>query len=171
MPDVSPYFNGPQDNTPDVLSYVMYGFVGYKGSVRKRIRISGVNYGAQDHVKVVLSTMSSTPSTSALAAGSGQPASDMTGTVTFVPFTNGGVAVEMPFYTNNLYNPAGKPTMALQSGLADTNFDPLEMWVYTVYGQFIPVSATITFSEETAYGDDFTLLHFLAAPPVLSVSY
>jgi hypothetical protein len=171
FPDISPYFNGPQDNTPDVVSYVRYGFVGYKGSVRKRLRFSGARFDAQEHVKVTLLTMTTSPSVGVFATGSTQPVSDMTGTVTFVPFTNGGVEVEIPFYSNNLYNPSGKATMASQVGLADTNFDNLEMWVYYISGQTTSQSTILNFSEETAYGDDFTLLHFLAAPPIISVSY
>lgn len=163
-PPIRPALDGGAVTSSDIMSYLRYAFVGFRGEVRKRVRFRGPTYGALDHVKVQLHTLNST--TVALSLGVGIPFVTQRGVLTFVPMTNGGVEVALPYYSVNLFMPSGLSETSNLANPGDSNYSNIGYWCYSAWAECGPTaSCTLTFAEETAYGDDFVLLHFIAAVP------
>lgn len=145
-----------------LLTYLLYGYVGYRGGVRKRIRVYS-DYTSQplDQFRVSLVDADNLVNTYTSAADGNYQVSLEIGTVTMTPDSNAGVEVELPYYSINLFNLA-------------FNDDPVGGGNYLFYQGWM---SAYTFSldthgnvaaggviEDTAVSDDFSLMRFQGAP-------
>lgn len=167
-PDVSPPWGvNAAVSYVSLISYLRYAYVGMRGSVRKRIRWIGNSSNMPgNHVKVIYGFNDG--AVPALGGTTSSQFADCTerGVASFVPTTNGGIEVELPCYTSNLYLPSGVANSVSWVALADPNFDPTFPKTYYT-GVDVPIAVTGSYYmvEETAFGDDFTLGGYLAPPP------
>nr|AWK77868.1 polyprotein [Renmark bee virus 4] len=172
LPDNANPWGTAGGNVMDLMSYLRPAYIGYRGSVRKRLRAWGLHYAAGDHVKVYQNM----PSTTVTATGftdSATSGCDHNGTATFVPFTNAGVEVELPFYSISLFWPAGVDTSSTMSGLSDSQWESIQTYNYLSTFEISGnnTAQTLRVVEETAYGDDSSLIYFIAAAPYVTASY
>jgi hypothetical protein len=147
-----------------MLGTIRSAFLGYRGGMRKKIRIMGwtnTNTGPSA-VMVNLSTPSTSHgSVSATFTGPSKMVSE--GTVTFVPTTNGGMEVRLPFYTNNLFGWAGRTGYEFaQAGTAV--MEPTAFTDYTVSIDYFGIAAQVAIYEDSAPADDFSLLFYMGPP-------
>jgi hypothetical protein len=143
----------------DFFSYLRFAYLGCRGSIRKRVRLSNNQIQRSgDHVKVNLDDPNSTSATFSFNA-TVTPAAfpDMVGGVSFVPATNGGIEFELPLYTNNLHLLSSN-TSLIPTG--DFQYDPLFYRNYTVVIDTNSAYQTGQFFEESAAGEDFSFLRF-----------
>jgi len=148
----------------DLFSYLRYAFLGIRGGVRMRFRanttntLSNLNWlkaGLVGHESAFANT----------AAGSDTPnLAKMQGTVTYVPSTNGGVEVEFPFYSINLFqicfSDVYDDAQAYADNMEQRWFRNAEI-VVDVPNKTLAASQ---FSIERAAAEDFSLLRFQGAP-------
>nr|ULF99939.1 MAG: polyprotein [Marnaviridae sp.] len=159
-------------NPMDLMSWLRPSYIGYRGSVRKRLRVQGLLYSAGDHVKVYQNVPSNTP----VATGfldTGAATISHTGAATFVPFTNAGVEVEFPFYSNVLFWPSGTDTADDMAAIASQVWDPYQTYNYNAIFEITGnnFEHQVRLYEETAYGDDSSLIHYIAATPFVTTTY
>nr|ULG00030.1 MAG: polyprotein [Marnaviridae sp.] len=158
--------------TMDLMSWLRPAFIGYRGSVRKRLRLQGSHFAAGDHVKVYQPLPSQTVVTPAITT-IGVPSVFHSGVATFVPFTNAGVEVELPFYSPSLFWPAGVDTAAGMLALTSQTWDRSQTYNYSAIFEMTGdnVPRTLNLFEETSYGDDSSLVHFIAAAPFVATDF
>lgn len=162
IPDITPSWTAPVAPSTNLLSYLRYAYLGMKGSLRKRMRVLGApSTGAEERTHVTLQPIQSTITVPALTFGAGMSTPTLNGTAEFITTTNGGVEVEFPFYTNNLFLISGNSTDWVGFPMTDT----VGVRDYYYEHEHMHTANQLTFVEETATGEDFTLMHFLAAPP------
>jgi len=147
--------------------YLPYAFLGIRGSVRKRLHVvvngSGNTMGPQQRSTVSLAPVGSslTP-----AAAWVVDYSDLNqiGSVPFVPTTNGGIEVEIPFYSPNLF--AFSFTGDL--GISEVQTDEMIInWsMQSIFSSEFQASLghSANVNIDSAVGDDFTYLRFTGAP-------
>ncbi|APG76685.1 hypothetical protein [Beihai picorna-like virus 60] len=151
----------------NLFGYLRYAFLCLKGGVRKRLRLNTLahssSYMNRSVVTLqppsnVLSLPSNTESWVALA-----PLATLTGSVHYIPHTNGGIEVELPFYTPNLFIFAcnDKGFNSFNAGEFYSNMSC--QYKFEVETNSAG-SATNYFVEETAGAEDLTLYRFLGAP-------
>jgi hypothetical protein len=149
--------------TFDLFSYLRMAFLGFRGSIRKRVHISG-NEDAQigDQVKVTRGGVAggATPGISFIAAVAD---SALQGTVTFAQHSNAGVEYEAPFYSRNLY------ALAFADDMQGTiNTDEMETaWSKTCVidiDTHKPGAFYMYAQIETAAGEDFGFFRYQGAP-------
>jgi hypothetical protein len=161
-------FGGLQaDADIDMLSYLRYSFVGMKGSMRKRLRVDW-NLATMQRMNVSLNGPSDSDfvATSAVA----NPLRfTQNGTAMFVPFTQAGVEVELPFYNPNLFVPSGTNVNTFSTA-NDQSLMLRAYWTYKV-GVETPGATAGWISEETCMGEDFQLLRYLAATPYTTSAF
>jgi hypothetical protein len=172
VPNNANPWNTAGGNLMDLYSYLSYAYLGRRGGVNKRLWAQGLQQNPGDHCKVyqqVLTLSAPTPTW----VNSGTGIVSHTGTATFVPFTNAGVEVNIPFYSSQLWFPAGIGTNAQLAALTQSTWDPLQAYNYsaTFYVSDPPAARTERIFEETSFADDFVLLHFLAAVPYATANY
>lgn len=99
-----PYNASAGTGRANLYSYLKYAYLGLRGGVRKRYHLTPtVGTTGTMQVRVSRYTYSSGSSATATTSDAGIAASTLDGSVMFVPDTVGGVEVEFPFYTNNLF--------------------------------------------------------------------
>lgn len=161
MPLIEPSYGNSATRT-SLMSYLRYAYVGLKGGVRKRVHhyvnAKGTN-SAQ--VKVTLGAVATAAVTGSSYVTT-PPVASVRGTVTFVPQSNGGIEVELPFYSNNLF------VKSFSEDLIGDNYneDMVTKWsktYITSYDMFDANDAGYVI-EETGTGEDFTFLRFQGAP-------
>jgi len=140
-------------------------FIGLRGSLRKRVRIVPRSFEHQALAQFKVSLLAD-GAANIFVINTGTPStagrSSVEGTTTFAPHTNAGVEVEIPMYTNNLF-----------IFCDDTYFDNKQeieyLRNYKIEMDFNTTSVSDVdchYWEETATGEDFTFLGYLAPPPV-----
>jgi hypothetical protein len=168
FPGVSPTY----ETVPSTVSFptffqsLLYAYLGIKGGMRRRLRAgfsSGVDEG-QHAIHVKLLTKEATAAAEAFTGNFsvGPAIINELGAATFIPHTNQGVEVELPYYSPNLFHFAFNAALI---GTTDVN----EMFVYwmknyTVEFEHAAVSGNYTFIEEIATAEDFSLMRFNGAP-------
>jgi len=154
---------------PSLLSYLRYAFLGFRGGLRKRFRFTNINPNMEaSQVKVQFNPPSYTsyiPYTNVYTTP-GVGTSNLIGTLTFVPQTNGGIEFEIPYYSNNYFQWS---CSADPFNNANSNLESYGIRNYTIT---YDTGSTNAFSavEETAAGEDFTFLRFIACPPYAQVT-
>jgi hypothetical protein len=164
--DASFAYKTPDGPVLSVFDYIRRAYMCCSGSVRKRFYLTGFDNAARtDSVRVSLNrpeTVQVAPTFTG-ALGNQDVFSFVDGTVSYVLGTNTGMEVEFPFYTNNTFcypcNPDPQPS-------GDVMMDPLTSRNYTLtYGTNYATTTNTRIIVETAYGEDFNLYRFIAAPP------
>lgn len=87
----------------DLFSYMRYAYVGVRGSVSKRIRYS-TDTQVRTTACAVVTLLGIEPDTAnAVVLSATRRDPDMYGGVMFMPDSNGGIEVSLPFYSENLF--------------------------------------------------------------------
>jgi len=155
-------YGATNTNPMDLLSYLRYAYVGERGSLRKRLSLYGLyTSNVYNQLKVLLGEVGSSeaPAVSLIVA----PAqATLRGTVTFVPHTNGGIEVELPYYSPNLFS------FSFANDLVGTNptddMNPSWVRTYLVNVELHSTTTGLYLVEETASGEDFGFYRFQGAP-------
>jgi hypothetical protein len=161
-PLIDNYYGDIYNPNAPLISYLRLAFLAMRGSYRHRIKFFGIK-GEQmlDHINVSLVK----PETSAPAnSGNGTDVYspiNFVGGVTYLPHVNGGVEVDLPFYSNNLW------VFSQQQDLVQGEMETLFSKRFSV---FIPIYDNdaidpIRVIDEGATGEDFNLHYFTGAPP------
>lgn len=161
IPPTVPSFTTGTTYGPALLGYLQYAYLGMRGGQRKRIRyVTADSQGFMNAVKVGLQypTTSVTTGFSFTAASYG-PNQLLGGYVAFIPHTNAGIEFELPFYSNNLFHWACTSN-PYNSTAALNN---LVTQQYNAYFE-VALATKSAFVEESAVGEDFSLLRWIAAP-------
>lgn len=173
MPKVTPYQDPVRSR--GIFDYLRPAYVGVRGSVRKRIQIlsplrSLVNGPLQvglDSLDVTATALAFQENPLALLE-SYLPSED--GYVSFIPDSNGGIEVDFPFYSPNLFEFSFAPNGVGTNPGGSQNMD--DRWTKNFKASsFVEVALTQQFlnlAVLTASGEDFTFLRFQGAPPYLN---
>jgi hypothetical protein len=172
IPNITPSLNGGSvaaEQNP--LSHMRYCFHAIRGSLRKRINIYAKDIVGMTPLSVTLSVDTNQTNPACVVANLGTTGipMQMDGSAKFVPLTNGGIEVEIPFYNNNYYLVSSNDDAYFPPGIAplDTTDNLVDYTVYCV----VPASSdyTIRCTEDTATGEDFQMSYFLGTPPFVVV--
>jgi hypothetical protein len=144
----------------NLFSYLRYAYLGLRGGIRKRLFVFGPRFDSnQLQAKVSLAPSNNviTPSVSVITL---PPEAILRGTVTFVPSTNAGIEVELPFYSNNLF------AFSFCDSLNGVSSDLDVFWPkgYEFAIENIAAIPDGFIDEESAAADDFCFLRFQGAP-------
>lgn len=144
-------------------SSLRYAFLGIRGCVRKKIRmIESTGAGPMGAASVSLGAIGTTSSaTTTHDTSSVRPW--LRGTVAGVPFTNGGIEVELPWYNPNLFLFSFATDMVgtIATGEVQNAWNLAYIFDVDAVGTTNDVRR---FTEDTASGEDFTLMRFSGAP-------
>lgn len=151
----------------DILSYLRQAYLGIRGSIRYRFHVGAAHsLSTYAQARVTLGDPSDADTPYAVAKLDTPTIALLSGTDTFVPHTNGGIEVDFPCYTNNLF---------LISFSDDDNLTTNANGIMedTYYRNFlIQLEAPGTAAMDTtpvvvdyATGEDFNLLRFQGAVP------
>lgn len=163
IPNLVPSHSSPTSTNTSLLSYLRYAYVALRGSFKKRIRLIGnAATGGQERVNITLQAPTNSVTIPGMVAASSPFGPRLNGTLSFIPFTNGGVECELPFYTNNLYVTSGTN---VPWDVSDTMMDTYAVRDYVWEMETQLTGNSVSLIEETAAGEDFALMRFLAAPP------
>jgi len=168
IPTISPVYatSGVSDTHPTLLRTMFYAYLGVKGGMRRRLRnyVVGEAMAPQQCVQVQMNSEETTlSSTFAPTYTTGAFAMVGKGSATFIYNTNGGVEVEMPYYSPNLFHFAFNST---GYGTTDAN-EMFASWCknYTVFFETVSTSTNpIVFTEEYATAEDFNLMRYNGSP-------
>jgi len=162
---LAPVGTGSTTSTRMILfDYLRYAYLGMRGGVRKRIRIKGPTDSTSMRVQVSIAEPSQTLTPSAMTSAIGALAFASTmGMGMFVPFTNAGIEVEVPFYNDNLFIPSGL-TAAEMAALTFAEWRLFNFNMYNITFDMLNTPANATLVEDTAISEDFNFLRFQGAP-------
>lgn len=147
-----------------ILGYLRYAYLGIKGGMRTRWRLTtdAGSFKPTQAVVVSLRTEENNPTTSGPTTGSNNSKLAPIGSATFIPTTNSGVEVELPFYSSNLFH------FSFNDGLDGgyVSGQMINYWIrnYTVTMDNTDVSTTVRWCVDTACAEDFMLMRFMGAP-------
>lgn len=158
---------GSVNSRTNLFDYLRYAYLGLRGSFRKRLRMKGTTFQPTDLVTVHVDNPTTQLNPPAVFNAANDIYNNSLGYAFFVPSTNGGIEVEVPFYNDNLFIPSGLTTTELSALLNTTIYGLLDYRVYN-YNTYTAVAdyngATVTCFEDTSIGEDFTFLRFMGAP-------
>lgn len=154
--------------TTDLMSYLRPSYLALKGTMRKRIHSNKLTQYTMARANIFMYTRNTQVLSNSNSAATGVGSRWHLPCAAFVPNTNGGLEVEIPFYNTNLFLPSGinSPFETITS----TTYDNANV-VY--YGAEFEAGAGDTqyVIEESSIGEDFTLSHFLGATPYSTTSW
>jgi hypothetical protein len=154
-------------SVPNLLGYLRYAYTAMRGGFRKRIKLLGPNIMETAHAKVSLLPPNgfTEPYVLDWFIQPNGSFSYLDGTTTFVPMTNSGFEVEIPFYTNNLFvwSCSSNPTDG-----TDTTLDTLMTHNYLFEYDYRGENDYFQVCEETATAEDFSLIRFVGSPPFMT---
>jgi hypothetical protein len=164
IPFASPKYDNVAASTSTLIEYLPYAYLGVRGGVRKRLTVNGLlNYGTTEAAIASISNPSTTSGNSATK----QSSPDYTfqrGSIMFVPHTNGGIEIEIPYYSPNLFHFSCADDGVGTNGTGDMD----NSWCrgYTVWIDGVCGNATDPYyvTEHTAVGEDFCFMRYLGAP-------
>jgi len=152
---------------PDLLSYLRLAYLGFRGGMRWRFHFAGpIGDGICSNTKAYLETPDVTQMTfggGGWTTSSTGALSPLEGAVSHILHTNGGVEVEFPFYTSNLFQMPMSDT--LDSGVSTENM--CGKWYRNFFVTFEGVGTSVTnqLSTEFATAEDFHFMRFQGAVP------
>jgi len=166
---IFPIFPGVSTNGADLngLYYLLRPcFLGQRGGMRKRVLLSMVGQpGYQDSIFVRTNGLELTSSPALSFTPSYLARYVAAGSTMFLPFTNGGVEFELPYYSNNLFS----FSMATDPYQGSSNLESYASRRYLVglnqTNQVIASNAGIY--EFSAAGEDFTFLRWVGCPRII----
>jgi len=140
----------------ELFSYLRYGFVGMRGSVRRRLHLcGGITCGPLQHSRVSIDDSDLAPE---VVWDNAQAQSGLCGAIMHIPHTNGGVEVEFPFYSSNLW------VFAFDfNTLVDTTNDMFASGYHAGFiwqQEQINASLATLIIEDFATGEDFQFFRF-----------
>lgn len=162
VPDVGPDSLASELVPFSLFDYLRFAFLGMRGGFRKRIRMIGHNFDATDRVSVELLPPSDTypiPDVS-----SSNEYSSAIGTAMFVPRTNAGVEIELPFYDNNLFIPSGLSHAEINEGMSYPFTDNGFHGYHVKVDSLTDTINDVYFVEDSSIAEDFTFLRFYGVP-------
>jgi len=151
----------------DPLGYFRFAYLAMRGSYRKRLHIITNDVGKFNPCSVGLDqTVSSTSSSSitTFTAPLAYEMPDMNGRAIFIPATNAGLEVELPFYSPNYFLFACSNTPDAPSGCAPFLTVNNDMVYYLNYS-IIAGGTKFKVIETSASGEDFQLSYFMGSVP------
>jgi len=161
-PDPQPAYNSTS-SYPSIYGYIRYAFLGLRGCTRRRSRHSRSSANGAMNYSVVSLDIPASSTTEAVGTSAGMVQSITEGTVAFVPGTNGGVEVELPYYNPNLF------LFSFATNLVGTQNDGEMETVFSRSSIARHECAILTgvklfVSDEFSSGEDFTMMRFSGAP-------
>jgi len=168
IPSHSPAYTSPatRDQFPVLFRSIKYAYLGEKGGMRRKLRcyVEGDTLNYFKSTKVLLQPPESARQADALTLGyntGGTPNSGL-GANVYLPSTNAGVEVELPYYSVNLFHFAFNST---GYGTTDTN-EMHQSWMqnYRVNFTSSVVTGTVGYEEDYATAEDYNLMRFNGAP-------
>lgn len=149
----------------DMFSYLRYAYLGVRGAMRYTFEMTVADFARMNTFKVGFSQPADYAAIAALSAPLSETVCSnlpLEGGIMEVPHTNGGIEIEFPFYSNNLFVFAGPTTC---DDTAHTNTTMEKVW-YRNYTLSFNASATWTNdgSFSVCSGEDFTYLRYLGSP-------
>lgn len=171
-PNPLPGFDGvAYSGPPNLLGYLRYAYVGIRGGTKHRFgTFGGAATNSSQRVLVTLDSptivqpvlgvtwLATTDNTSVHFECS------MNGSVSFVPFTNGGVEFETPLYSNNLfgYSFSDDPFPAASTLINESVTRQFDAVMALQQGTSSPQSPFVI--HDIAAAEDFSLMRFQGAP-------
>lgn len=162
-PPPSPAYDGTfTTNTPHLITYLRYAYLGIKGGIKHRFSVTGnVTFKELNRVKVSLLPPGTAFHLFRKSDDVTMLTSSMVGTVDFVPTTNGGIEFETPLYTNNLFGVSFSddafPPNSMVEGNLTRSFKVFLMWANNS-------GDSIYALHDVAGAEDFSLMKFNGAP-------
>lgn len=157
----------PATLVPNLFGYLGPAFLAMRGSVKKRCRTHGLKTQATSaHTVVALQPLTATGGTAAISY-SLDPLSaqfKLNGTTQFVPSMNPGIEIELPFYSPNLFCLSSTTDPFFNNGTNDA-YPTLQVRNYIVVTETDGVTGALTYSEDSAIGEDFSFAYWVASPP------
>lgn len=142
-----------------LYDHLRMAYLAYKGGVRKRIRLMSMTGRPMNSLHVSLDGLSDEFVPGGPSSGNVlSPAPRLNGTAEFVPTTNGGSEVEIPFYTNNLFAYSG-----IQDPFPTNPGDGYGRRHYTIVYDNQSAEA-MGYTIETATAEDFSFMRWMGAP-------
>jgi len=152
----------------DLLSYLRYAYLGMRGSLKKIYRVDTSNTGRTElgaFVEATLGDVSAVATPGLVGIGYEISTLNYTGSALFSQASNAGIEVEVPYFSNNLFlnpNSTNITASAESDDFLVRTVDVLFQLPYSVSANNISVSAF------TATGEDFSLMGYIGAPPLIS---
>jgi hypothetical protein len=161
---INPSYGGLTTFRPNLFNYLRYAYVGMRGGIRKRFAFhTDGQLGLLGQIRASIYGLQTAQLTPVAAPDAfGLPVMSVSGTEAFVPNTNGGIEIEYPFYTNNLFLLSFTDDLISASSLV---FE--DRFLRNAYLQWWSVTATTTtrISWDMAVAEDFSFLRFQGSPP------
>jgi len=164
----SPKYNGGQEPKPSMLKHLPLAFLGVKGGTRHRFRywdeISSNSHFPTKCVKVGMAsgTTSLTESFGSIITTYSDTNLLFRGSSMYLPYTNGGVEAEFPFYSPNLFYLSFSSVFGGTN--TDTNFFVSMFNQIAIWIDHQQKNNQGYFEELTAGAEDFTFIRYQGAP-------
>jgi hypothetical protein len=163
----SPVYTTATGSSPSAWKIIPLAFLGWRGGIRKRFRFLGTSINARGETSIIACAngliRSNGTETLTLYGTSFVCTTLARGTAMFVPFTNGGIEVEFPYYSNNLFN----FSCAVDSIGTNGTGDMIPTWArnHIVTAETtIANGEVVIYVEAVAAAEDFTFMRYLGAP-------
>jgi len=152
----------------DLFSYLRMAYLGVRGSMRYLFSVNnGSEWGTGMPVRVGLlapATYAALSYANAATSNTNHSRLGYEGGIVYLPFTNGGIEAEFPFYSNNLFVFAG-PDTCDDGALANTTMETswFRNW-YLWNDTHGAITSGARLAIDVSAGEDFTYLRYLGAP-------
>lgn len=152
----------------DLLSYLRYAYLGMRGSLKKIYRVDTSITGRTElgaFVEATLGDVTAVATPGLTGIGYEISTLNYTGSALFSQASNAGIEVEVPYFSNNLFlnpNSTNITASAQSDDFLVRTVDVLFQLPYSVSANNVSVSAF------TATGEDFSLMGYIGAPPIIS---
>jgi len=159
-----PAYGNVATTRPTLIEYLPYAYLGVKGGMRRRVAWYAVGENVQPmqnvNINLVSPALSHTDSGPTLDSAAARL--DQIGGSQNCPNTQGGIEVELPFYSPNLF--AFSCSDTLDGGYVDGQIDRTWVRSYRIDINSQIVSVPVNLTIESAAAEDFTFMRFLGAP-------
>ena len=156
--------------TPNLFGYLRLAYLGYRGGIKWRFALCGpvTNRNLNGVVVTIEPPLENTPATSISTQTDYQMLSAAaSGSAMFVPATNGGIEVEWPMYTTNLF------LISFNEDLTPTT-SIMDNYISSALSFYVPTGPTAASATDPiiactscAAAEDFSLMRFSGAPVYL----
>jgi len=152
----------------DLLSYLRYGYIGMRGSLKKLYRVNQAKFGRTEpgaFVEVTLGEVTNIAVPGLSSVSNSSTTLNYTGSTVFSQASNAGIEVEVPYFSNNLFLTPNSYNIT-----ASSESDQFLVRTVDVLFQlpYATASNTVIVAAYTATGEDFSLMGYVGAPPFVS---
>lgn len=171
-PAISLPYGTDSGPTRDLYSYLRYAYLGVRGGMRKRVKI-GCSATQDEHAFARVSLNDQTTSQGAVSVSHGDNYANMDwakasgrGTVTMDQSSNGGIEVELPFYSANLFAFSFADDLVGSNPGGIDNMDTDWTRAFQVNTNYINTLTSDRYicTMANATAEDFQLMRFCGAP-------